>query len=212
MYLISLSIIFTTLLLTANISAVKIIAIGREGIDAGIIAYPLTFLISDVLSELYGRKTTTKIIWLGFISNLLMVGILFLVGIIPGATYWNDQDSYNKILGSVPRIVLASMTAYLISQHHDVFAFEMWKKITTNRFLWIRNNASTIVSQGIDTTIFVLVAFIGTYSIHEIWNMIWITYLIKISIAIMDTPLIYLLVHLITWLINQNKLVKGEIK
>ena len=98
MYLISLSIIFTTLLLTANISAVKIIAIGREGIDAGIIAYALTFLISDVLSELYGRKTTTKIIWLGFISNLLMVGILFLVGIIPGATYWNDQDSYNKIL------------------------------------------------------------------------------------------------------------------
>lgn len=196
MYLISLSIIFTTLLLTANISAVKIIAIGREGIDAGIIAYPLTFLISDVLSELYGRKTTTKIIWLGFISNLLMVGILFLVGIIPGATYWNDQDSYNKILGSVPRIVFASMTAYLISQHHDVFAFEMWKKITNNRFLWIRNNASTIVSQGIDTTIFVLVAFIGTYSMHEIWNMIWITYLIKISIAIMDTPLIYLLVHL----------------
>lgn len=196
MYLISLSIIFTTLLLTANISAVKIIAIGREGIDAGIIAYPLTYLISDVLSELYGRKTTTKIIWLGFISNLLMVGILFLVGIIPEAIYWNDQDSYNKILGSVPRIVLASMTAYLISQHHDVFAFEMWKKITNNRFLWIRNNASTIVSQGIDTTIFVSVAFIGTYSIHEIWNMIWITYLIKIAVAIMDTPLIYLLVHL----------------
>lgn len=196
MYLISLSIIFTTLLLTANISAVKIIAIGTEGIDAGIIAYPLTFLISDVLSELYGRKTTTKIIWLGFISNLLMVGILFLVGIIPEATYWNDQDSYNKILGSVPRIVFASMCAYLISQHHDVFAFEMWKKITKNRFLWIRNNASTIVSQGIDTTIFVLVAFIGIYSMDEIWNMIWITYLIKIAIAIIDTPLIYLLVYL----------------
>ena len=130
MYLISLSVIFTTLLLTANISAVKIIAIGTEGIDAGIIAYPLTFLISDVLSEIYGRKITTKIIWLGFISNLLMISILFLVGIIPEASYWNDQESYNKILGSVPRIIFASMIAYLISQHHDVFAFEMWKNIT----------------------------------------------------------------------------------
>ena len=197
MYLISLSIIFTTLLLTANITAVKIIAIGSEGIDAGIIAYPLTYLISDVLSEVYGRKTTTKIIWLGFASNLLMVVILFIVGVIPEATYWNDQESYNKILGSVPRIVLASMIAYLISQHHDVFAFEMWKNITKKRFLWLRNNASTIVSQGIDTTIFVLIAFIGTYSMNAIWNMIWITYLIKIAMAIIDTPLIYLLVYLI---------------
>ena len=197
MYLISLSIIFATLLLTANITAVKIIAIGSEGIDAGIIAYPLTYLISDVLSEVYGRKTTTKIIWLGFASNLLMVVILFIVGVIPEATYWNDQESYNKILGSVPRIVLASMIAYLISQHHDVFAFEMWKNITKKRFLWLRNNASTIVSQGIDTTIFVLIAFIGTYSMNAIWNMIWITYLIKIAMAIIDTPLIYLLVYLI---------------
>jgi len=197
MYLISLSIIFTTLLLTANISAVKIIAIVSSGIDAGIIAYPLTFLISDVLSEVYGRKTTTKIIWIGFISNLLMVGILYIVGIIPEANYWNDQESYNKILGSVPRIVLASMSAYLISQHHDVFAFEMWKNITKKRFLWLRNNASTVVSQGIDTTIFVLIAFIGTYSMDQIWNMIWITYLIKIAIAIIDTPLVYLLVYLI---------------
>ncbi|MQG19221.1 MAG: queuosine precursor transporter [SAR202 cluster bacterium] len=197
MYLISLSVIFTTLLLTANISAVKIIAIGTEGIDAGIIAYPLTFLISDVLSEIYGRKITTKIIWLGFISNLLMISILFLVGIIPEASYWNDQESYNKILGSVPRIIFASMIAYLISQHHDVFAFEMWKNITKQRFLWIRNNASTIVSQGIDTTIFVLLAFIGTYSTNEIWNMIWITYLIKVAIAIIDTPLVYILVNFI---------------
>ena len=197
MYLISLSVIFTTLLLTANISAVKIIAIGTEGIDAGIIAYPLTFLISDVLSEIYGRKITTKIIWLGFISNLLMISILFLVGIIPEASYWNDQESYNKILGSVPRIIFASMIAYLISQHHDVFAFEMWKNITKQRFLWIRNNASTIVSQGIDTTIFVLLAFIGTYSTNEIWNMIWITYLIKVAIAIIDTPLVYIFVNFI---------------
>ena len=159
MYLISLAVIFTRLLLTANISAVKIIAIGSEGIDAGIIAYPLTFLISDVISEVYGRKTTTKIIWLGFLANLLMISIIYVAGILPSATFWNDQQSYDQILGAVPRIVIASMVAYLVSQNHDVLAFEMWKKVTGGKFLWFRNNASTVVSQGIDTTIFILIAF-----------------------------------------------------
>ena len=197
MYLISLAVIFTTLLLTANISAVKIIAIGSEGIDAGIIAYPLTFLISDVISEVYGRKTTTKIIWLGFIANLLMISIIYVAGILPSATFWNDQQSYDQILGAVPRIVIASMVAYLVSQNHDVLAFEMWKKVTGGKFLWFRNNASTVVSQGIDTTIFILIAFVGIYSCDDILNMIWITYLIKIVVAIIDTPLVYILVNIV---------------
>ena len=197
MYLISLAVIFTTLLLPANISAVKIIAIGSEGIDAGIIAYPLTFLISDVISEVYGRKTTTKIIWLGFIANLLMISIIYVAGILPSATFWNDQQSYDQILGAVPRIVIASMVAYLVSQNHDVLAFEMWKKVTGGKFLWFRNNASTVVSQGIDTTIFILIAFVGIYSFDDILNMIWITYLIKIVVAIIDTPLVYILVNIV---------------
>ena len=197
MYLISLAVIFTTLLLTANISAVKIIAIGSEGIDAGIIAYPLTFLISDVISEVYGRKTTTKIIWLGFIANLLMISVIYDAGILPSATFWNDQQSYDQILGAVPRIVIASMVAYLVSQNHDVLAFEMWKKVTGGKFLWFRNNASTVVSQGIDTTIFILIAFVGIYSFDDILNMIWITYLIKIVVAIIDTPLVYILVNIV---------------
>ena len=197
MYLISLAVIFTTLLLTANISAVKIIAIGSEGIDAGIIAYPLTFLISDVISEVYGRKTTTKIIWLGFLANLLMISIIYVAGILPSATFWNDQQSYDQILGAVPRIGIASMVAYLVSQNHDVLAFEMWKKVTGGKFLWFRNNASTVVSQGIDTTIFILIAFVGIYSFDDILNMIWITYLIKIVVAIIGTPLVYILVNIV---------------
>ena len=81
--------------------------------------------------------------------------MLFIAGQLPSASFWNEQDSYNKILGSVPRIVFASMIAYLVSQNHDVIAFEIWKKITKGKFLWLRNNASTIVSQGIDTFLFV---------------------------------------------------------
>jgi uncharacterized integral membrane protein (TIGR00697 family) len=196
MQLILLSTIFTTLLLTANITAVKIIAVGTEGIDAGIIAYPFTFLISDVISEVYGRKTTTKIIWLGFLANIIMIVVIFTAGSIPSAVFWNHQESYDQILGSVPRIVAASMLAYIISQNHDVFAFEMWRNLTGGKFLWLRNNASTIISQGIDTVIFVLVAFTGTYSNSEMWNMILITYIIKVLIATADTPLVYLIVYI----------------
>lgn len=195
MQLILLSTIFTTLLLTANITAVKIIAVGSNGIDAGILAYPFTFLISDVISEVYGRRTTTKVIWLGFLANVIMITIIFLAGNIPPAIFWHEQESYDQILGSVPRIVIASMLAYIISQNHDVLAFEMWRNLTRGRFLWFRNNASTIVSQGVDTVIFVLVAFAGTYSNGEIWNMIWITYIFKVSIAVADTPLVYLVVY-----------------
>lgn len=196
MQLVLLSTIFTTLLLTANITAVKIVAVGSNGIDAGILAYPFTFLISDVISEVYGRRTTTKIIWFGFLANVIMISIIFLAGNMPSAIFWEEQESYDRILGSVPRIVAASMLAYIISQNHDVIAFEMWKNLTHGKFLWLRNSASTIVSQGVDTAIFVLVAFAGTYSNSDIWNMIWITYVFKVSIAVADTPLVYLIVYL----------------
>ena len=126
-----------------------------------------------------------------------MISIIYVAGILPSATFWNDQQSYDQILGAVPRIVIASMVAYLVSQNHDVLAFEMWKKVTGGKFLWFRNNASTVVSQGIDTTIFILIAFVGIYSFDDILNMIWITYLIKIVVAIIDTPLVYILVNIV---------------
>ena len=203
MYLVALSMIFAVLILVANITAVKIIAIGSESIDAGIIAYPLTFLISDVISEIYGRKTATKIIWLGFAVNVMMVVMIFIAGKIPAAPFWIDQTAYDTIVGSVPRIVIASMVAFLVSQNHDVLAFDMWKKITGGKYLWLRNNASTSVSQAIDTVIFVLLAFAGTYSWSTIWSMIWVTYVIKLAVALADTPFVYLLV----WKIKsgQNK-------
>ncbi|GIT15965.1 MAG: hypothetical protein CM1200mP37_5460 [Chloroflexota bacterium] len=128
MVLVALSMIFAALLLVANVTAVKIIAVGTEGIDAGILAYPFTFLISDVISEIYGRKITSKIIWMGFVVSLIMVAMFYIAGQLPAAGFWEDQRAYDQILGSVPRIVLASMIAYLVSQHHDVIAFHMWKK------------------------------------------------------------------------------------
>ena len=131
---------------------------------------------------------------MGFVVNVMMVVMIFAAGKIPAAPFWIDQPAYDIILGSVPRIVIASMVAFLVSQNHDVIAFNMWKKITKGKYLWLRNNASTSVSQAIDTVLFVLIAFAGTYAWSTIWSMIWVTYVIKLAVAVADTPLVYLLV------------------
>ena len=127
--------------------------------------------------------------------------------IIPPASFWEGQDAYNTTLGSVPRIVLASMLAYLVSQHHDVFAFHLWRRLTKGRFLWLRNNASTMVSQGIDTVLFITIAFVGVVPTNVLLNMILGQYVIKLCIAVADTPICYALVILIRR--KQRDLAKG---
>ena len=106
-------------------------------------------------------------------------------------------ESFDSVLGLAPRIILASFVAYLISQHHDVLAFDMWKKVTKGKFLWLRNNASTFVSQFIDSVIFITIAFAGIPGGPSLIEMILAQYFIKLMIAILDTPLIYMLTYLI---------------
>ena len=185
---------FVSLLIVSNIIAGKLLQIGDWVLPAGILAYPLTFLISDTIAEVYGRKTTTRIIWIGFATSLLMVLIVYMASIFPAAPFWENQEAFDLILGSVPRIVLASMVAYLVSQYHDVIAFHFWKNFTNGRYLWLRNNASTMMSQAVDTVLFVTIAFAGTLDFSVIINMILTQYVVKILIAIVDTPLVYVLV------------------
>ncbi len=197
MILVVLATLFTTCLIVANIIAVKLISIGGWVVPAGVIAYPLTFLFTDVIAELYGRKIASRVVWAGFGANLLMVVLIFGGKILPEATIWQGQPAYESILGMVPRIVLASMIAYLISQHHDVFAFHFWRQKTKGRFLWLRNNASTMVSQALDTGLFITIAFWGTVPTEVVIEMLLTQYVIKLVIAAGDTPFCYLLVALL---------------
>ncbi|HEY87084.1 MAG TPA: queuosine precursor transporter [Dehalococcoidia bacterium] len=197
MILAILATLSTTCLLVANIIAVKLVSIGGWVVPAGVIAYPLTFLFTDVISELYGRRIASRVVWVGFGANLLMVMLVFGGRLLPPAPFWDGQPAYESILGMVPRIVLASMAAYLISQHHDVFAFHFWRRKTKARFLWLRNNASTMVSQGLDTGLFITIAFWGTVPTGILLNMLLTQYVIKLAIAVCDTPFCYLLVALL---------------
>ena len=197
MILVVLATLFATCLLVANILAVKLVSIGGWVVPAGVIAYPLTFLFTDVIAELYGRRIASRVVWLGFGANILMVILVFGGGLLPPAPFWEDQPAYESILGMVPRIVLASMIAYLISQHHDVFAFHFWRKKTKARFLWLRNNASTMVSQALDTGVFITIAFWGLVPTGILVNMLVSQYIIKLAIAAVDTPFCYILVGLL---------------
>lgn len=188
---------FATLLIVANLIAVKLINIGPWVVPVAVIAYPFTFLVTDTIAELYGRRTATRVVWLGFVMNIIMVALIYLGKIIPPSSFWEGQDAYNTMFGAVPRIVLASMVAYLLSQHHDVFAFHFWRRRTNGKHLWLRNNASTMVSQGIDTVLFISIAFVGVVPTSVLLNMIVVQYVIKLCIAVVDTPICYVLVGLL---------------
>jgi uncharacterized integral membrane protein (TIGR00697 family) len=197
MVLAVLATLFVTCLITANIITVKLISVWGWVVPAGIIAYPLTFLFTDVITELYGRKTASRVIWLGFGASILMVILVIGAGLLKPAAIWEGQAAYESVLGMVPRIVLASMIAYLVSQHHDVFAFSFWRRKTKARFLWLRNNASTMVSQALDTGLFITIAFWGTVPNNILVNMLVTQYVIKLVIAALDTPFCYLMVNLL---------------
>ncbi|MBN2567863.1 MAG: queuosine precursor transporter [Deltaproteobacteria bacterium] len=175
--------------------ASKIMDIGGLILPAAVVLYPLTFLFTDVVSEVEGKKSAHSLVIAGFCMSLFMALMLFVGKILPTASFWEHQDSYNVILGATPRIVLASMIAYLVSQNYDVWAFHWWKKRTAGRHLWIRNNLSTITSQLIDSVLFIGIAFAGVYSAKTVTGMILGQYIVKIGIAILDTPFCYALVR-----------------
>lgn len=181
--------IFVALIIISNILANKIVVFLKWAVPAGIIAYSITFFITDIINEFYDKKQAKKAVWIGFIANILLVILIFIAIKWQPAPFWQNQKEFELILGNTWRIVLASLTAYVISQNHDIWAFNFWKKITKRKYLWLRNNLSTIISQLIDTILFVTIAF---YGIFPILNLIVGQFIVKVIIALLDTPFIYL--------------------
>ena len=187
--------IMAVLVVTANVLANKIVAFGPFNVPAGIVVYSTTFLLTDILCEKWGKSYAKKAVWAGFYGNLIFIISLYI------AMYWQAAPFAQEIGGIFtqalklsPRIALAGLIAYVISQNHDVWSFLFWKRKTHGKHLWLRNNLSTIVSQFIDSLIFVTIAF---YGIYPVWQMIFGLWVVKIIIAILDTPFIYLAVNLI---------------
>lgn len=191
--LILLSSFFVTSLVLANVLASKICEFWFFIFPAGTVAYCITFLCTDLITEFYGREIGNKVVLIGFLCNILMLILVTTAIHMPIASFQKTyQKIYVQVLSQSYRIVLASMIAYLVSQLHDVHAFYKFGKLTKGKYLWFRNNVSTCISQFIDTCTFTIIAFIGVVPIEALISMMLTQYTLKVIIALCDTPFCYL--------------------
>jgi hypothetical protein len=186
--------IFTTCLITANIIAVKIIFVAGFTLPAGVVIFPLSYLFGDVLTEVYGFGAARIVIWSGFFCNLVAVLAFMVAGVLPPAPYWHDQNAYTTILGFTPHLLLASFISFLFGEFMNSFVLAKLKIATKGRFLWLRTIGSTIVGEGIDTVIFVSIAFIGSLPASAILTLILAQWVFKVLYEVIATPLTYLIV------------------
>ena len=187
--LILLNCIFVIGLVISNIVAAKVVTFGWMVAPAAIVIYPLTFLITDVIGELWGRDEANRTVRTGLLCQVISLLLIAAAIALPVAPFADNQAAFAGILGNTFRMVFASLVAYLASQSWDVFLFHLLKDKTGDRFKWLRNNASTMSSQIIDTLIFITIAFWGT--VPNIWVMVASQYVIKFCIALLDTPFFY---------------------
>lgn len=185
--------VFVTSLITANVIAVKVIDIGSFILPAAIIIFPLSYIFGDILTEVYGYSWARRVIWLGFICNLIFVIFVWIGQILPPAAFWSGQEAYESILGYAPRLLAASFAGYLAGEFVNSFVMAKMKIMTRGRWLWTRTIASTILGQGLDTSIFITLAFIGTPSFIPV--MILYHWLVKTAIEAVATPLTYIMVN-----------------
>lgn len=186
--------LFVTSLLSANIIAVKLIGIAGVVLPAGVVIFPLSYLFGDVLTEVYGYAETRRIIWLGFFCNLLMVTAISLGGALPAAGFWTGQAAYDQILGYAPRLLAASFVAYLFGEFANSLVLAKLKIATSGRWLWTRTISSTVVGQGLDSVIFVVLAFAGT-GVPDLGGVIVAQWLFKSAYEILATPITYVVVN-----------------
>jgi uncharacterized integral membrane protein (TIGR00697 family) len=193
-YLPVIGALFVTALLTANIIAVKLFVVAGVVLPAGIIIFPLSYLFGDILTEVYGYAQTRRVIWLGFFCNLLMVVAIRVGQALPAAGFWTGQGAYEQILGFTPRLLGASFAAYLVGEFANSYVLAKLKIATKGRWLWTRTIGSTIVGQGLDSAIFITLAFAGT-GVPDLGPVIAAQWAFKSLYEIVVTPLTYLVVN-----------------
>jgi len=189
--------LFVGLLILSNILAVKLFSIGDWIVlPAAALIYVCTYPLLDVITEAYGKEAARRTVLTGFIAQLFAILFIWIAIKLPAAPFYEHQQSFETIFSAGFRVTIASLAAYLISQNLDVAIFDKLKKRHGTKKLWIRNNASTMVSQLVDTAIFISIAFYGTIPLGVLIGMIFSQYIFKFLVAILDTPVVYALVAL----------------
>jgi uncharacterized integral membrane protein (TIGR00697 family) len=184
--------VFVAVLLISNIASTKILQLGRLTFDGGTLLFPLSYLLNDVLTEVYGYRRSRRVIWTGFFSATLMSGVLFVVGRLQPAEGWELQNAYMAILGQTPRIVVASLIAYFAGEFSNSYVLAKMKIFTKGRWLWTRTIASTIIGELLDTLLFVMIAFYGVLPVALLVSVALSNYIFKVGFEVLATPLTYI--------------------
>jgi len=206
--------LFVGSLIAANLIGLKVANFYLFDASVGILLFPILFLVTDIIEEVHGKKKAKEFVIVGFAALIIVLIVTVIAVLLPFADRSLVKEEYTNIFGTTIRIFIASITAFLIAQLHDVWAFNFWKEKTKGKYLWLRNNLSTIVSQLIDTTLFMFIAFYGVtlnswfdpvnskFTIIYLFELIIPYWLVKILFALGDTPFCYLGVR---WLRNSKE-------
>jgi hypothetical protein len=187
--------VFITCLITANIVAVKLVEISGFVLPAGTIIFPISYIFGDVLTEVYGFRQARRVIWLGFFCNFIVVVAIWIGQLLPPSSFWDGQKAYERILGYTPRLLVASFLAYLVGEFANSFVLAKMKIATKGRWLWTRTIGSTLVGEGLDSLVFMILAFAGAIPMGALLLAILTQWLVKSAYEAVATPLTYIVVN-----------------
>ncbi|MCQ2405883.1 MAG: queuosine precursor transporter [Oscillospiraceae bacterium] len=186
---------YVTCLLLSNLIAGKMWAVSSSvTLPAAVILFPVTYIFGDIFTEVYGFKKARIIIWLGFGCSFFAVLIYLLTIALPHPSFWENQDAYAAVLGTTPRVALASFVGYLFGEFSNSVVLSKLKVATKGRLLWVRTILSTLVGEGFDSIIFIVISFWGTMDNATVMNMILFQYLFKVGYEVIFTPVTYAVV------------------
>jgi hypothetical protein len=186
--------IFAAVLILSNTASTKIVDLGLFTFDGGTILFPLAYIFGDILTEVYGYRNSRKVIWTGFACLALATFVYYIVGVLPAAVGWDGQDAYMKILGIMPRIAAASLVAYFAGEFSNSYILAKMKIWMKGKMLWVRTIGSTLLGEGVDTLLFVIIAFYGTMPNALLVSIIVSNYVFKVLVEVLFTPVTYAVV------------------
>lgn len=191
-------------ILISNVTSIKIFNLGKIVLPASALLFPITYIMGDVIAEVYGFKKAKLVIFIGFLCNAFMV-LYFQIAIkLPSANTWKLQESFEAILSTTPRMFIASLSAYLIGSLSNAYIMQVIKKITKGKHLWIRTIGSTIVGEFLDTIIFSTIAFVGNIPFNVLVTMMVCQFLWKVLYETISTPLTYYVIKKFKIIENYN--------
>lgn len=191
-----LAALYVGALVSANAVAGKLFVVAGVHVTSGALAIPIVYLTTDIINELYGAAVTRRVVWMGLLANAVLIAVVLVAGTLPASSAGAPDTVFATMFDITWRVVIGSSVAYLLSSLADVWLFQAIKRLTDGRWFWLRKNGSTVISQALDTILFVGIAFGGSLPVSILAPMALGQYLVKISMAPIGTPLSYAVLYI----------------